>query len=289
MTLNSVPIALFVFRRPRHTRRTLEALARNELAGRSRLMVFCDGPRNEKDESKVHAVRELVKAVTGFAEVEIIDRPRNLGLARSIREGVDEVLSRWDRVIVLEDDLLTHPAFLTYMNGALEAYAEDPRILSISAYMPPRWRVRRPADLREDVWLSVRNLSFGWGTWKSKWESVDWEQAQKDEFLNRPDLQKGFARGGADLPGMLRDQVRGKLDSWAVPFSYAHYRSGRFSVLPMDSFIKPIGFDGSGVHCGPNPLRWLEHTRRAKSRPIFSENVRPHEEMQQNFRKFFGR
>jgi hypothetical protein len=288
MTLSPAPIALFVFRRPRHTRRTLEALTRNHLADRSHLIVFCDGPRNEKDETRVREVREEVKAITGFADVEVIERPRNLGLARSIREGVDAVLARWDRVIVLEDDLLTHPAFLTYMNGALQAYAEDPRIMSVSAYMPPRWRVNRPVDLREDVWLSVRNLSFGWATWASEWRSVDWEQAQKDDFVNRPDLQQGFARGGADLPGMLRDQLQGKLDSWAVPFSYAHYRSDRFSVLPVDSYVKPIGFDGSGVHCGPNPLRWLEHTRRANSQPDFPEDLKPHDEMQHNFRTFFG-
>lgn len=288
MSLSPAPIALFVFHRPRHTRRTLEALARNTSAKSSRLIIFSDGPRNKKDESRVREVRKLVKSVSGFAEVEVVEQPRNLGLARSIREGVDAMLARWDRVIVLEDDLLSHPAFLTYMNGALHAYKEDPRILSVSAYMPPRWRVRCPADLREDVWLSVRNLSFGWGTWKSKWESVDWEQARKDDFLNRPDLQQGFARGGVDLPGMLRDHVQGKLDSWAVPFSYAHYRSQRYSVLPVDSYIKPIGFDGSGVHCGPNPLRWLEHTRRAKSRPNFPENLSPHEEMQENFRRFWS-
>ncbi|MEX2607358.1 MAG: glycosyltransferase [Kiritimatiellia bacterium] len=289
MTLRTAPIALFVFRRPRHTRRTLEALARNKMADTSRLIVFCDGPRSEKDESNVREVRQMVRTVSGFAGVEVVERSRNFGLARSIREGVDAVLSRWDRVIVLEDDLLVHPAFLTYMNGALNAYAEDARILSVSAYMPPRWRVRRPPDLREDVWLSVRNLSFGWGTWRNKWQSVDWEQARKDDFTKRPDLQQGFAQGGGDLPGMLRDQLNGKLDSWAVPFSYAHYRSGRGSVLPVDSYVKPIGFDGSGVHCGPNPLRWFETTRRAGLHPEFPPDLRVHAIMQWNFRRFFGR
>jgi hypothetical protein len=288
MSLVPAPIALFVFRRPRHARRTLEALARNPLAADSRLMIFSDGPRHAKDEPAIREVRRVVKNVSGFKEVEVVERPRNLGLAQSVSKGVNAVLARYDRVIVLEDDLLTHPAFLTYMNGALQAYGEVDRILSVSAYMPPRWRLMRPADLTDDVWLSWRNLSFGWGTWKEKWETVDWEQARSDDFLNRPDLRQGFAQGGADLPGMLRKQLRGDLDSWAVPFSYAHYRSGRYSVLPVDSYVKPIGFDGSGVHCRPNPLRWLETTRHAALQPDFPENLRLHAEMQRNFMRFFG-
>lgn len=289
MSFRPAPILLFVYNRPAHLRRTLKALAKNHDAEASDLTIFSDGARNADDAKKVQVVRETCRQVQGFAKVTLIEREKNIGLSKNILQGVTRGLEKAGKVIVLEDDLITHPAFLRYMNGALDAYEMAPNILSVSAYLPPRWRMPRAKSSGKDVWLFPRNLSFGWGIWAEKWAGVDWEQAAKDRFQDRRDLQAGFARGGADLPAMLIDQMEGRLDSWAVRFSYAHYRSDRYSVMPAETYIKPIGFDGSGIHCRPNPLRWLETTKYAVENPSFPEKVDTDQDLTRALRKSFDR
>jgi hypothetical protein len=269
-------VVLFVYNRPRHLSRTLAALTANHGIEHVDLRVFSDGPRTEADVREVQEVRRICRGLSGFLSVKVTEREENLGLARSIRTGVTDALADRDAVVVLEDDLITHPSFLRYLTGALEAYREDERVMSVSAYMPPR--ILMPRSLETDVWLSVRNLSYGWGIWKDRWESVNWEL---------PCEVKGFEAGGADLPYMLEKQQRGETDSWAIGLSYAHFREQRFSVLPRDSYVKPIGLDGSGVHCRPSPLAWLSTTRHAVPDPEFPERLEVDEAMQNRFRTYY--
>lgn len=289
MSFQPAPIVLFVYRRPVHTRKTLQALAKNKGAAESELVIYSDGPRGEGDAKGVAAVRALCGEWKGFAKTTLISREGNLGLAENILQGVGEQVAVHGRVIVMEDDLLTHPSFLRYMNGALAAYETSASILSVSAYVPPKWKVPRPKNFRADVWLNPRPMSWGWGTWAAKWESVDWEKAGKDDFPARQDLQSGFARGGADLPDMLKRQLAGQLDSWAVRFAYDHYRSDRYALLPAESYVRPIGFDGSGVHCRPNPLRWIESTRAARQDPQFPAQPEVDQDFNRALRKSFDR
>lgn len=283
------PVALFTYNRPGHTRRTLEALARNRGADRTRLVIFSDGPASATEEEAVSRVRAVCRQASGFAGVELVERENNLGLAASIRTGVMEVLDREEAVVVLEDDLLTHPAFLSYLHTALDRYKEDSRLLSVSAFVPPRILMPRPSGFSEAVWLSLRNLSFGWGVWRDRWRSVNWNQAVEDGFVDRPDLQAGFRAGGADLPRMMQKQLQGETDSWAIHFSYAHFRQQRYSLMPADSYVKPIGYDGSGVHCRPSPLAWLSTTRHAREHPDFPPDLQPHSGMQAAFRRYMDR
>jgi len=131
------PIALFVYNRPDHTRKTIEALIGNELAPQSRLIVFSDGPRDNKDVLLVEQVRDYISTIRGFESVSIIPSKSNKGLANSIISGVTSVLSEYDKVIVLEDDLVTSPQFLRYMNNSLDFYENDEAVISIHGYIYP--------------------------------------------------------------------------------------------------------------------------------------------------------
>ena len=280
-------VVLFVYNRPRHTARTVKALEKNLGATDVDLWVFSDGPRTEKDVQRTQYVRSLVQSCNGFRSVNLVERDKNFGLSASIRAGVAEVLQQVDAVTVLEDDLLTSPFFLKYMHNALDTYAEDERVLSVSAFMPPRILMPRAAG-GEDVWLSLRNLSYGWGVWKDRWDSVDWEQVEGESSIEKTsEAMNAFAKGGADLPVMMDKQLRGETDSWAIFFSYAHFCQGRYSILPRNSYVKPIGLDGSGVHCRPSPLGILSTTRYAVSEPVFPEHLEVDEDMQRRFRKYY--
>ncbi len=244
--VNWAPIVLFAYERPEHTRRTIEALAANDGAAESDLLVYCDGAKDAAGADSVRAVRECVRSATGFRSVTVIERERNMGLASSVIAGVTEVLSRSSSVIVMEDDLLTSRNFLAFVNSALSTYEQRPDVFSVTGYNYP---LQIPQSYREDAYLSYRSSSWGWGTWRDRWDKVDWAVNDYGEFLQDPRAQELFARGGDDLQQMLGMQMAGELDSWSIGFDYAHYKHDAFCVHPVVSKVQNIGFDGTGVHC----------------------------------------
>ena len=275
------PIALFTFNRPRHTATTIEALSRNRLADQSDLIVFSDGPKRPDQEPAVAQVRELIGNIKGFKSVRIICSDLNRGLARSIISGIDGIIQHAGRVIVLEDDVLTGPGFLEYMNRALSHYEAHSSVWSVSGYGPP---IKWPADCDMSVYLAPRSGSWGWGTWLDRWVLVDWEIADFREFSSNGALRKEFNRGGNDLSYMLSLQMQGRIDSWAIRWCYNQFRNGRFTLFPRYSLTQNFGFDGSGTHCGDNdaPLRSLE----TMPAPLLSDNVILDPRIQRAFQKF---
>jgi len=240
------PIALFVYNRPEHTRQTLESLRANELAQQSDLFVFADGAKDESGAAAVGAVRRLIRAIDEFKSVTLTERERNLGLAASVISGVTHLLDKFGRVIVVEDDLLTAPDFLTFMNCALERYRDEARIFSVSGF---NFGVKAPDDYPYDVFCSCRCSSWGWGTWKDRWEKADWSVSDFADFRNDSVRQRSFNRGGEDMSRMLALYMAGKFDSWAVRWAYSHFTHDAAALLPVVSRVYNIGLDGSGVHC----------------------------------------
>jgi O-antigen/teichoic acid export membrane protein len=240
------PVVLFVYNRPEHTRKTVESLLGNRLAPHSDLFVFSDGAKGEADRVQVDDVRHYVHHIEGFRSVKIIERERNAGLAQSVISGVSEIFREYDRQIVLEDDLLTAPDFLTFMNKALEHYEKEPRVFSASGF---NHAITMPTEYECDAVFSHRSCSWGWGTWKSRWERVDWEVSDYREFRANKSRQELLNRGGGDLSYMLDLQMAGTIDSWAIRWAYAHSKHDAVALVSTDSKVYNIGFDGSGVHC----------------------------------------
>jgi len=161
------PIVLFVYNRPWHMRQTIEALQKNELAEVSELFIFSDGPKSEADKEKVLEVREYIKTIPGFKSVTLIKRERNIGLAQSIITGVTDVINRYGRIIVLEDDMVTSPYFLKFMNEALEFYKDAEKVVCVHGYIYPI-----EAKLPETFFLRGADC-WGWATWKRGWDLFD--------------------------------------------------------------------------------------------------------------------
>lgn len=245
------PIIVFAYDRPEHLRRTIEALAKNVFAGDSELYIFCDGPKadaTEERKSHIMQTREVAHAAKGFKDIHVIVAPQNKGLADSIIGGVSEVINKHGRVIVLEDDLLTSPYFLTYMNTALDKYESYPAVFSISANRPPMNRMAIPEDYEYDVFVSLRSFSTGWATWRDKWERIDWSLDYLEDFLKHPQQIKSFHHGGDDLTEMLCMQRDHKIDSWAIRYSFQHFYHHAIAILPCVPYVDNIGFDGTGIH-----------------------------------------
>ncbi len=281
------PIVLFVYNRPWHTQQTIEALQRNELADESELFIYSDGPRNDKAREHVRRVRQYIKTIDeGFKKITIIERDKNWGLADSIIDGVTEVVNEYGRVIVLEDDLVTSPFFLRYMNEALEFYKDNNAIMSISGYtLPPKY-MKFPKNYYYDIYLNYRNSSWGWATWADRWKLNDWDIQDYNQFIRNPEQQRLFNRGGDDLTPMLKSQMSGIIDSWAIRFSYAHFKERMYSVCPRYSYVSNIGCDGTGTHCG-NEEQFKNDLLKAKPITNFISDIELDEDVMLEFRKFY--
>lgn len=249
------PVIVFSYNRPNHLRQTLETLAKNDLAQESVLYIYCDGAKpsaTEEQRQRIVENRNVAHSAEGFKEVFVVEAPHNKGLANSIIDGVTDVINEYGKVIVLEDDLLTSPFFLDYMNSALDFYEFRPGVMSISANRPPMEELEIPTDYPYDVFVCLRSYSTGWATWKNRWNQVDWSMDYLDELLKHPEQIEAFNRAGDDMTKMLLLQRHGKIDSWAIRFSFAHFKEHLVAILPCISYVDNIGFDGSGIHSGVN-------------------------------------
>ncbi len=135
--MERAPILLFTFNRLWHTEQTITSLMKNHLASESDLYVFSDGARNENETHKVKEVRRYLKSISGFKSITIAERDKNLGLANSIIQAVTEMLAKHDKVIILEDDMISSPYFLTYMNDGLNLYSKASKVSCIHGYRYP--------------------------------------------------------------------------------------------------------------------------------------------------------
>ncbi|WP_162418341.1 glycosyltransferase family 2 protein [Cyclobacterium roseum] len=232
------PICLFTYNRPKETLRTLQALKANSLAKDSRLFIFSDGPK-KNSLADVEKVRELIEDVNGFKSVEVYLSQVNKGLSHSIIDGVSTIIEQFGKVIVLEDDLITSPNFLNFMNQALDFYSSENKIFSISGYSLDLPSLK---DYPKDWYLGYRASSWGWGTWQNRWKEVDWEVKDFKKFKRNPFGQYQFMRGGSDLPWMLYKQMNGKIDSWAIRWCYNQFKNDQYTVFPSQSKVISIGF-----------------------------------------------
>ena len=243
MTKNPAPICLFAYRRPLHLRQTIDALLRNPLASGSHLVIYSDGAKGAGDMSAVQEVRSACSSVSGFASVKIVEQQSNLGLSRSVVSGVTEMCNTFGRVIVLEDDLVVSPYFLDYMNAALHIYEREESVFSIHGYVFPVG-TRLPETfflLGADCW--------GWATWARAWRNFETDGNKLLDNLSRRNLTGRFDFNGAyDYSGMLRQQIDGQIDSWAIRWQASALLMGGLTLYPGRSLVRNIGFDDTGTH-----------------------------------------
>jgi hypothetical protein len=239
------PVALFVYNRPEHTGRTLAALRQNRLASETDLVIYSDAPKNKSHAEAVKEVRRLIGRIDGFKSALVIERQSNWGLARSIIGGVSELIEQRGKVIVLEDDLITSPYFLTFMNEALERYENKKSVMQISGHMFPV-----NVDSIDDAFFLPFVTSWGWATWKRAWECFDAEANDFGALRKNTEARRRFDLNGAyPYFSMLEMQMKGRIDSWAIRWYLSVFMQEGLVLYPRVSLIQNEGFDGSGTHC----------------------------------------
>jgi len=238
------PIILFVYNRIDHTKKTVQALSNNHLANKSTLFIFSDGAKDDSETHKVNQVREYIKSINGFKEINIINRDKNWGLADSIIDGVTKIINEFDRAIVMEDDLVSSPFFLKYMNEALDYFKEIKDVYHISG-----WNYPFNDNQFDDVFLWRIMNCWGWATWADRWSIYKRNTKETIGEFTSMDIKKFNIDGAEDFWGQILANQDGKIKTWAIFWYATIYKNRGLCLNPSKSFIQNIGFDNSGTHC----------------------------------------
>tara|TARA_B110000483_G_C18078389_1_gene497065 strand:+ start:30 stop:992 length:963 start_codon:yes stop_codon:yes gene_type:complete len=244
-TLNISPIAIFLYNRPDKTQQCLNSISLNLGFDKSPLYIFVDGPKNKKDKLNIEEVKKIILQFEFKNLVEVKFKSTNIGLAKSIYSGVQYVLSKHDRVIVLEDDLSFNESFIYYMNTCLEKY-RNKNIYQVSGHL---WGDK----LREFInspYLIPNINSWGWATWKEKWNGFELGQIDMGELkkIDSNEIFKFNLDGSYDYFKILKKHIQGKVDSWAIQWYYYVFKNKGYTIYPPTSLVVNNGMDGSGTH-----------------------------------------
>ena len=236
------PIALFVYCRPDHVKKNIEALLANREAKDTDLYIFSDAPKNEKAKEGVAQTREYIHTIAGFKSVTIFEREVNWGLAKSLINGISQIVEQYGRVSVVEDDIIAAPYFLKYMNDGLEKYKDEPKVASIHAYSYPHKR-KLP-----DTFFVKGADCWGWATWKRAWDVFTPDAAFLYSEIVKRKLQREFDFNFTfPYMCMLKDQIKGKVSSWAICWYASAFLNDMYTLYPNVSMAKQIGMDGQGA------------------------------------------
>ena len=243
---NLAPIVVFSYNRPDHLRRTLEALAKNDLADQSVLYIYCDGAKpdaSDEQEERIAKNREVARRVKGFKELHVVEREKNVGLKNNIVGAVTEIVNRYGRIITLEDDVVSSVGFLKYMNDALEVYKDKDKVMHVSAYMYPHNK-----HLPDTFFFPVPYPGGGWATWQRAWQYFN--DNTEELYAYWKDKWELFdVLGGDYLSVQLKRNLDGTMNTWFVKWHAVLLQKGALALYPGHSLTNNIGFDEDATHC----------------------------------------
>jgi hypothetical protein len=256
---------------------------KNSLASESHLFIYADGSKDSTQQEAVNEVRNYIRTIKGFKQITLMERSENWGLARNIIDGVTTQVNRYGKVIVLEDDLVVAPYFLQFMNDALEVYKNEPRVGHIQA-----------CDFTQDSSLPATFLikwtgSWGWATWDRAWKHFNPNGNELLQELEERKLTHVFDFNGKyGFTRMLRRQIEGKNNSWAIRWNASLFLKDILSLNVGRSLVQNEGFDGSGTNCGGGGL----YASHLYLQPLLITPISPIEEnkeARQAFIRYYAR
>ena len=247
------PIVLFVYNRPWHTEQTLEALLNNDYASDSELYIYADGPKpnaSREQRKKINEVRRLIRKKQWCKSVYLIESEKNKGLTDSIFTGITEVIAKYGRVIILEDDIVTMPGFLKFMNDALELYKDDEQVMQISGFIYPG------KFINSETTNFLRIMAcWGWATWDRAWKYYNHNiDDHLIHFNTKEQIKKFDIEGHGNFYWQLVANNSNEIYTWAVRWYASWLFVGGFCLYPAKSLVQNIGFDGTGENYIANQI-----------------------------------
>jgi hypothetical protein len=253
-----VPCVVFAFNRPDNLQRILEALRPQKI---DRLIVFVDGPRNDREVDLVASCRAVAKGVDWVAK-ELILKEDNRGLA-GLSDNVGRVMESYKSAVFVEDDCLPMPAFYGFMRRALSHYEPEKRVFSIGGYQPITEAYF--GDYPYSVVSFARFWCWGWSTWQDRWKAIAPLLPRYLELFGG--WKKVPKTGGRELPLMVRACEEGTEKSWDINVAISMLWLQQVQLMPTRGLVRNLGLEG-GSHDSGTP--WL---RSAFNRNVYGDQL----------------
>ena len=245
------PIAFFAFNRPYHTLETLNSLCNNQEISQTDFYAFIDGPRKTSEIQLIDNVEKIIRSFESkFKSLTVYRSDSNLSMAINQKRGISKVLSDFDSVIVLEDDIFVSKYFLSYMNNALEIYKNNKRVWHINGFNYP---IKFDGEFECFFMRSMQ--CWGWATWKDRWKNFIDDPLSCDPYYLKAIFNKNMIKE-FDLNlsksmnwKQVEDNTTGKLNNTLAIFWYGFiFIQKGLCLTPKISMTRNIGHDGSGIH-----------------------------------------
>ena len=240
-----IGICVPVFNRPKHLSETLEALKKNKI---SKLYIFCDGPHLKSDNNElknIKKVHEIVEAID-WCKVNFIKHKDNLGVKKNYMFVKEYMFNRYNKIIILDDDIIPNSDFVEFMSRCLFKYEDENKVKSITSYCPP---IQIPKNYNYDIFFSTRHCSWGMATWKRVWNEFKQTEQSHKIILNSKKNKEILYKGGNDFLPMLIADYFGWNNSFHIWWAWTSIQNDGVNINPTRSLTRNIGHDNSGVHC----------------------------------------
>lgn len=241
-----IDTVLLLYNRPDHSRQVLQSLADNNV---KRVVAYLDYSERPDIRSNQEIMEKDIRFYQDAGiDIEFIKRPRSYGLARSVRESLNERFADGaDGVILLEDDCVIAPGGYRFFEEGLTELQGNKKIRSLCGFTHPGCRFI--FDPEADILLLSRFSTWGWATWRDRWQQYETDLRKLVSFADT--IKVDIADFSSDIAKLCSSDkyLNGEVDIWSLNWILLHYLTSTFAAYPIEPVINNIGLDGSGKNC----------------------------------------
>ena len=237
---NLSPVLIFSFNRKNKLKKLIISLKKNKYYKQSKIYVFQDYFNSEFDIRKKREINKTIEYLKELKKKEknifLKVRQKNFGLANNIISGVNEIIKKYNKAIILEDDLILSKNFLAFMNEALFFYEYEKKIWHISGWC---FSIKSP-KYKEDNYFLNWPCSWGWATWKNRWKYFS-KNSNKFINWNKKNIKKFNFDNSYNFFSQIKRNHNKELNSWAI-FWYAKiFEKKKLCIYPKNNLVENIG------------------------------------------------
>lgn len=254
-----ISVLLIFYNRPDHFQKVFEVV---KAAKPSRLFLYQDGPRSEKDLSGISACRKIAGEIDWDCEVHKLFQEKNVGCDPSEFIAQKWAFSITDKCVVLEDDDVPSLSFFAFCKEMLDKYENDERVVMISGFNPDEVSCDVPSDYFFTTFCSI----WGWASWRrviDKWDDKYFFVEDAYSMRKLKELIKDRNYYSAIYDMIVDHSKQGKAYYESIFWAYMLLHNG-LAIVPKRNMINNIGYEGeTGTHysgdlaCMPKDLRTM--------------------------------
>lgn len=253
------PIKIATLNRSTHFIKLIESLKLNDWAIYTDIYIGLDFPPSKKYEEGWKKICDYLDQgdFSVFSSFNIIKRDINYGASKNAYDLAKRIFNKYDRCIVLQDDMEVSHNFIEYMDNCLDAFENDPSVIGVTAYSYPiKWECSKDATCMKQ---NFNASMWGTGFWRDKYfymvksfsEGILFEDyksfIKKKQYKNMTDACLSEYIPAATSLYPQRFNLLYMMSDVSLRAYLA--KADKFFISPIFSKTRNNGFDGSGLYC----------------------------------------